>query len=123
VLIIKNGKMEKKNAILEKSFAFALLIIEYTEEMELQKKYVLSRQLLRSGTSIGANIYEAQSCESRADFIHKLKIADKEAKESEYWLLLCRQSKSYPWNEALLPMLEEIQRLLSSIIYTTKRKD
>ena len=115
--------MEKRNAILEKSFAFALLIIEYTEELESQKKYVLSRQLLRSGTSIGANIREAQSCESRADFIHKLKIADKEAKESEYWLLLCKQSKSYPWNEALLPMLEEIQRLLSSIISSSKRKD
>ena len=115
--------MEKKNVILEKSFAFALLIIEFTEEMESQKKYVLSRQLLRSGTSIGANIREAQSCESRADFIHKLKIADKEAKESEYWLLLCKLSKSYPWNETLLPMLEEIQRLLSSIISSSKRND
>lgn len=112
--------MEKKNAILEKSFAFALLIIDYTEEMELQKKYVLSRQLLRSGTSIGANIREAQSCESRADFIHKLKIAAKEADETEYWLLLCKHSKSCPFNESLLPILEEIQKLLSRIISSSK---
>jgi len=113
--------MEKKNAILEKSFAFALLIIEYTEELESQKKYVLSRQLLRSATSIGANIREAQSCESRADFIHKLKIAAKEADETEYWLLLCKNSKSYPFNELLLPNLFEIQKLLSSIISTSKK--
>jgi len=114
--------MEKKNVILEKSFAFALQIIEFTEEMELQKKYVLSRQLLRSGTSIGANIREAQSCESRADFIHKLKIAAKEADETEYWMLLCKYSKSYPWNESLVPLLEEIQKLLTSIISSAKKK-
>ncbi len=113
--------MEKKNAILEKSFAFALLIIEYTEELESQKKYVLSRQLLRSGTSIGANIREAQSCESRADFIHKLKIAVKEAYETEYWLLLCKNSKSYPINETLFHLLDEIQKLLSSIISSSKK--
>jgi four helix bundle protein len=114
-------EMEKKNAILEKSFAFALLIIEYAEELESQKKYVLSRQLLRSGTSIGANIREAQSCESRADFIHKLKIATKEADETEYWLLLCKHSKSYPNNDSLLPILNEMQKLLSSIISTSKK--
>lgn len=115
--------MEKRNIILEKSFAFALLIIEYTEELESQKKYVLSRQLLRSGTSIGANIREAQSCESRADFIHKLKIASKKADETEYWLLLCKNSKSYPGNESLLPLLEEIQKLLSSIISSAKKNN
>jgi four helix bundle protein len=113
--------MEKKNVIMDKSFAFALLIIEFAEEMESQKKYVLSRQLLRSGTSIGANIREAQSCESRADFIHKLKIAAKEADETEYWLLLCKNSKSYPQNESLIPLLSEIKKLLSSIISSAKK--
>ncbi len=76
--------MEKKNVILEKSFDFALKIIEFSELLENHKKYVISRQLLKSGTSIGANIREAQSAESKADFIHKLKIAAKEAEETEY---------------------------------------
>ena len=58
-----------------------------------QKKIVISTQILKSGTSIGANIREAQSCESRADFIHKLKIAQKEAEETEYWLLLCKEPR------------------------------
>jgi four helix bundle protein len=115
--------MENKNVILDKSFEFALLVIEYAELLELQKKFVVSRQLLRSGTSIGANIREAQSCESRADFVHKLKIAAKEACETEYWLLLCKNSKSYPWNELLLPLLNEIQKLLSSIITSAKKNN
>lgn len=62
--------MEKKNVILEKSFVFALEIIDYCEKLEGDKKYVIAKQLLRSGTSIGANIREAQNSESRADFIH-----------------------------------------------------
>ncbi len=77
--------MEKRNVVLEKSFEFALSIIEFSEQLEIKKKYVLARQILRSGTSIGANISEAQSCESKADFIHKLKIAAKEAEETKYW--------------------------------------
>jgi four helix bundle protein len=112
--------MEKKNIILDKSLEFALEIIEYSEVLENDKKYVIARQLLKSGTSIGANIREAQSCESRADFIHKLKIAAKEAMETEYWLILCNKSKSYPSNEVLPAKLEEIQRLLSSIISSSK---
>jgi four helix bundle protein len=115
--------MEKKNAIVEKSFLFALEIIEYAEELESKKKFVVSRQLLRSGTSVGANIRETQSCESRADFVHKLKIAAKEACETEYWLLLCKNSKSYPWNESLMPLLDEIQKLLSSIITSAKKNN
>jgi four helix bundle protein len=79
--------MGKKNVILEKSFEFALAIIEFSEELDNNNKFVIAKQVLRSGTSIGANIHEAQSCESRADFIHKLKIAAKEANEAEYWLL------------------------------------
>ena len=112
--------MERKNIILEKSLEFALEIIEYSEVLENDKKYVIDRQLLKSGTSIGANIREAQSCESRADFIHKLKIAAKEAMETEYWLILCNKSKSYKSNDLLPPKLEELQRLLSAIISSTK---
>ena len=80
--------MEKENVILDLSFKFALDIIRFTEDLETLRKYNLANQLFRSGTSIGANIREAQSAESKADFIHKVKIADKEANETEYWLLL-----------------------------------
>ena len=112
--------MEKKNVILENSFEFALEIIEFSELLESEKKYVIARQLLKSGTSIGANIREAQGAESKADFIHKLKIAAKEAEETEYWLLLCKHSKSYPCNEALFSKLLVIQKLLSAIISSSK---
>lgn len=67
----------------------------------MEVKNVIANQLLKSGTSIGANIFEAQSSESRADFIHKMKIADKEAKETEYWLLLCENSENYNFDSSL----------------------
>jgi four helix bundle protein len=113
--------MERKNAILDKSFEFALAIIEFSEELENNKKYIIARQILKSGTSIGANIREAQGAESKADFIHKLKIAAKEAEETEYWLLLCKHSPNYPFNEMLLTQLKEIQKLFSAIIATSRR--
>lgn len=78
----------KDNIIEKKSFEFALRIIEIYKQMKGQREYVLSKQLLRSGTSIGANVREATSAESKKDFIHKMSIASKEAKETEYWLLL-----------------------------------
>ena len=81
--------MEKRNEILELSFEFAVDIIEFSELLEDHKKYIVARQLLKSGTSVGANVRESQNCESSADFVHKLKIAAKEADETEYWLLLC----------------------------------
>lgn len=113
--------MEKENEILKLSFEFALMIIEFTEILEENRKYVIARQLLRSGTSIGANIREAQNAESKADFIHKLKIASKEADETEYWLLLCKESKNYPDNDSLLEKIISIKKLLNKIIGTLKR--
>jgi len=113
--------MEKQNVILEKSFQFALRVIEYCERLELQKKFVVSNQLLKSGTSIGANVREGQGAESRADFIHKLKIALKEAEETEYWLLLCKHSENYPFDESLLTDIKDLIRILNSIITTAKR--
>ncbi|MHC1703274.1 MAG: four helix bundle protein [Tenuifilaceae bacterium] len=107
----------------EKSFQFALRIIGFCEILEEQKKYVISRQLLKSGTSIGANIREGQGAESRADFIHKMKIAIKEAEETEYWLLLYKHSPNYPIDEALLTENKEILRIINSIISTAKRND
>lgn len=80
------------NVILEKSVLFSLKLIEYVEILEKDRKFVIANQLLRSGTSIGANISEAQDAESKADFIHKIKISAKEAEEAEYWLLLGQRS-------------------------------
>ena len=109
--------MEKRNEILEISFEFALLVIDYTEELENARKYVIAKQLMRSGTSIGANIHEAQSAESRADFTHKLKVAHKEVYETEFWLKLVRTSKHYPNpNAKMESLLTSINKLLSSII-------
>lgn len=109
------------NPIRTKSFDFALSIIEYAEALETSRKFVLANQLLKSGTSIGANVREAQHAESKADFIHKLKIAAKEAEETEYWLLLCKHSTNYADPGQLLPKLLELQKLLSSIISTLKK--
>ncbi len=89
---------QKENKILDLTFQFALDIIEFSKELENQLKFVITRQLLKSGTSIGVNVREAQSAESKADFIHKIKIATKEVEETEYWLQLCKFSKNYPDN-------------------------
>jgi four helix bundle protein len=110
----------KNNIVLEFSFEFALEIIDFTEGLEEHRKFIIARQLLKSGTSIGANIREAQSAESKSDFIHKLKISAKEAEETEYWLLLCQKSKNYPDTTELLVKLNSIQKLLSKIISTSK---
>ena len=109
------------NRIVDLSFEFALKIISFTEELERLKKYAIANQLLRSGTSIGANIREAQNCESKADFIHKCKISAKEANETEYWLLLCKYSENYPFREDMLENIMEIQRIINSIIYSAKK--
>ena len=109
-----------KNIILEKTFEFSLKIIKFCDELESLKKYVIAKQLLRSGTSIGANVREAQSPQSRADFIHKLKIALKEVEETEYWLLLINASDSYPKNELLVKDILELKLILSKIVSTSK---
>jgi len=114
--------MEKRNEILELSFEFAVDIIEFSELLEEHKKYIVARQLLKSGTSVGANIRESQNCESSADFVHKLKIAAKEAEETEYWLLLCERARKYPYDPGLMNKLTSIKKLLSSIISKMKTK-
>jgi four helix bundle protein len=111
----------KKNIILELTFEFALMIVEYAELLEKHKKFQVSNQIIKSGTSIGANVREAQNAESKADFIHKMKIAAKEADETEYWLLLCKASGNYPFDEKIHEKLKNIMMILSKIIGTTKR--
>lgn len=108
------------NKIVDLTFAFSLKIITFTELLEEKRKFAVANQLLRSGTSIGANIREAQNCESKADFIHKFKIAAKEAEETEYWLLLCQHSENYPFDRQLLEEIKDIQRIINSIINSSK---
>jgi four helix bundle protein len=112
----------KENLIVEKSFKFSLKIIKYTEELGVMKKFVLGNQLLRSGTSIGASIHEAQNAESKLDLIHKMKIAAKEADECKYWLLLCKHSENYPDCQSLITDIDELIRILSKIIATSKTR-
>jgi four helix bundle protein len=114
---------DKENIIVEKSFQFALNIIEFCEILESKKKFIIAKQLLKSGTSIGANVREAQNAESKADFIHKMKIAAKEADETEYWLLLCKYAPSYPTNEILLNELNELLEILGKIISSSKANE
>ena len=112
----------KDNLILQLTFEFSLAIISYSELLEENRKYVLAKQILRAGTSIGANVKEAQNAESKADFIHKLKIAAKEADEMEYWLQLCNQHESYPNTEKLIEQLNSILKVLTKIIASSKNK-
>ena len=107
---------DRENIIVEKTLGFSLLIIDYVDLLEQKRKYIVARQILKSGTSIGANVREAQNAESKADFIHKLKIAAKEADETEYWLLLCQKSTHYPDCKELQEKLIEIIKILSKII-------
>ncbi len=114
----------KDNLIKIKSFDFALRIIKlYKYITEEKREYILSKQLLRSGTSIGANIREAEHAESKADFIHKLSISLKEANETEYWLELLFKSKFITDNEfeSISKDISEILKLLISIIKTSKK--
>lgn len=114
--------MEKDNIILKLTLEFSLLIIEYCEEFEMNKRFVISNQLLKSGTSIGANIREAQNAESLNDFIHKFKIAAKEIDETKYWLELCQLSKNYPNTESLTEKLVNISKIVNKIISTSKSR-
>ncbi len=108
-----------KNIVVEKSIEVAIEIIEFCELLQKNKKDIISRQLLRSGTSIGANVHEAQNAESKADFIHKIKIAAKELEETKYWLILCEESRNYPSPKGLRKKSEELGLILYKILSTS----
>lgn len=110
----------KDNLIVKLTFEFSLLIVDFTESLESKRKYNLANQLFKSGTSIGANVREAQNAESKADFIHKIKIAAKEADETEYWLLICKHAQTYDDPGPLLERIESISKILSKIISSSK---
>jgi four helix bundle protein len=115
---------EKQNPLKDKSFQFALKIVKlYTFLSEQKREYVLSKQLLRSGTSIGANIREAQNAQSKADFIHKFSISQKECDETLYWLELLHQSGFLDEKEftAIHHEANELLKMLKSSILTTKK--
>ena len=114
--------MQKPNVILEKTFQFSLRIVELCNVLEENRKYAIANQLLRSGTSIGANVREAQNAESQQDFIHKFKIAAKEAEEKMYWLDICLYSSDYPDTQVEKQELLNIMYIINSIIGTMKRK-
>ena len=112
---------DRPNPIVDMTFVFSLSVIEFCEYLNELKKFNISNQLFRSGTSIGACVREAQNAESKADFIHKMKIAAKEADETTYWLLLCKESSFLPSSDGLLYNIENISKVLSKIIATSKK--
>jgi four helix bundle protein len=114
----------KENLIQQKTYDFALEIINTSKQMQMNKEFVLSRQLLKSGTSIGANVEEAIGGQSRKDFLSKISIAYKEARETKFWLRLLRDSNSMDTahSDELIYQVEEILRIIGSIQRTTKSK-
>jgi four helix bundle protein len=114
--------MQNDGPLLQKSFQFAVQIVHFCRSLARSREFVLSKQLLRSGTSIGANIEEESQAESKKDFISKLSIALKEAHESRFWLRLIRETKirSPAETDVLLAPLQEITKMLAASIRTAK---
>ena len=111
----------KKNVIQDKSFQFSLAVIALYKQLQADNEYILSKQLLRSATSIGANVEEATAGISKKDFVAKLTISLKEARESRYWLKLLDESELTKIDvKEEFAKSEEIIRILTSIIKTTK---
>lgn len=121
-------RANKDNIILERAFKFAVKVVNICRFlMEERKEFVLSKQLLKSGTSIGANINEAQNAQSKKDFIAKMSIASKEAMETKYWLNLLIETgylnNHDKMGNELLSDIEEIQKILISIIKTSQNNN
>lgn len=115
----------KDGPLQEKSFAFAVRVVNLYKYLCREKKeFVLSKQLLRSGTAIGALVREAEQAESKPDFVHKMAIALKEASETEYWILLLRETGYLNADEAESIIADNMEclKLLTSIINTTKQR-
>lgn len=114
----------KENVLKSKSYSFALEIVKVCRDLQKNKEVVLSKQLLRSGTAIGALIEEVNQGESKADFIHKLSIANKEANETQYWIRLLIDSNTLgkKTGEPLLIKSIELIKILTASIKTSKAK-
>ena len=113
--------MKTENKILKLSFEFFIQIINLYKSLAEKKEYILSKQLLRSGTSIGANVEEAIAAQTRKDFITKMSIASKEARETRYWLRLLDKSKLVDMDySAYLSSIEQIINILTKIVKTSQ---
>lgn len=113
--------MKKENLIQEKAFAFSLLAIELYKQLIKNKEYVLSKQLLRSATSIGANVEEALAGYSKKDFAAKMSIASKEARETNYWLRLIEAAKLTEYDFSMIKTeSERLVKILTAIVKTTQ---
>ncbi|MBL7961284.1 four helix bundle protein [bacterium] len=113
--------MAKENIIQTKTFSFALTIIALYKSLKEKNEFILSKQLLRSGTSIGANVEEALAGQSRKDFIAKMSIASKEARETRYWLRLLQSSQIHKTDySSYLKDIEEIVNILTAIVKTSQ---
>ena len=118
-------KGERVNRVEELSFGFALRVVKLCRFLQVERKeYVLSKQLLRSGTAVGALVREAQHAESKADFIHKMAIALKEANETDYWIELLHQSQLLEKQgfDSIKSDIVELLKLLTSIVKSSKKK-
>lgn len=114
---------DRENLIVNLTFDLALDVIEYSEAIRNTNRFEMASQIFRCGTSIGANIREAQNAESKADFIHKFKISAKETDKLQYWLELCQKSQFYSNpSEELLNKLKSIHLIISKIISSSKKK-
>ncbi len=111
----------KENIILLKSVDFSVAIKKYCEVLFSKKEAAIGNQLLRCGMAIGANVSEAQYAESRSDFIHKMKIASKEASEALYWLSICEKMNNFGFQHQLVDELKQMIAILSKIIISTKK--
>ncbi len=125
---MKRERVKANNHILDKSFDFAVRIVNLCKYLQSDKKeYVLSKQLIRSGTSIGANVNEAQAAQSTNDFIAKLSIASKEARETKYWIDLLVKTDYLPSDSQKVKSLQdenmELVKILTSIIKTTRENN
>ena len=111
----------QENIVLNKSVNFSVGIRNYCNALYSKRETMIANQLLRSGMAIGANISEAQQAESRPDFIHKMKVAAKEASETSYWLAICEKSNIAGFQHELIKELNELIAIISKIIITSKK--
>lgn len=122
----QHSALSNQNSIVERSFSFAVRVVKLCKFLETQDRVsrTLANQLLRSGTSIGANVEEAQAGQSKADFIAKMSIARKEARETHYWLRLLKESEIVPESQLseIIQEADEIIRLLTAIVKTSQAR-
>ena len=112
--------MESENVVLKKSMELSVEIVRFSAELNSMGRKVIADQILRSGTSIGANIWEAQDAESKKDFIHKIKLASKEASETHYWLELCNKLDCNEKLKNLIFRVIELKKIMARIVITSK---